>query len=118
VKSISNHVEGWIERLSKVRSWGHSICYLCLPTDQYMSVERAKQIEKEINMVSTDTITLLDHPKDPGFINGACTGNKKYIIFFIQSKKGLQDARNNLLKTSYYDSWDHDYYEKITKTGL
>lgn len=150
MKSISNHVEDWIERLSKVHSWGHSICpyarkakyqlftnedkmsmqlkasfydhsfdlYLCLPTDQYMSVERAKQIEKEINMVSNDTITLLDHPKDPGFINGVCTGNKKYIIFFIQSKKGLQDARNNLLKSSYYNSWDHDYYEKITNTGL
>lgn len=150
MKSISDHVEDWITRLSKVQQNGHPICpyakkakyqlftnedkmsmqlkasfydhsfdlYLCLPTDQYMSIERAEQIERELNTIAKDTIVLLDHPKNPGFINGVCTGNKKYIIFFIQSKKGLQDARNNLLKSSYYNSWDHDYYEKITNTGL
>ena len=59
---------------------------VCIPTDKYMSVERAKQIEWNCNRLAKDTITLLDHPKDPGYIDGVFTGNGK-TYFLIQPKK-------------------------------
>ena len=41
----------------------------------------------------------------------------KYVIFFIQSKKGLLDARSLLRKSSYYNNWSDDYYKKIVGTN-
>jgi len=90
--------------------------FICLPTNQYISVEDAKYYEYNCNLHAKDTITLLDHPDDPGYIDGVCTGNSKYVIFLIQSKKGLLDARSLLRKSSYYDNWSIDYYEKIVGT--
>ena len=87
--------------------------FICLPTNQYITVDEAKYYEYNCNLHAKDTITLLDHPDDPGYIDGVCTSNGKYVIFLIQDKKGLVDARKHLHKTSYYDSWSKEYYEKI-----
>ena len=46
--------------------------------------------------LADNTITLLDHPDDPGYIDGEYTGNGKHILFLIQSKKDLQEARKHL----------------------
>lgn len=103
----------------KASFYDHSFdLYLCLPTDQYMTVEQAKYLESNCNRYSKDTITLLDHPDDPGYIDNICTSNGKYVIFLIQSKKGLLDARSLLRKSSYYDNWSDDYYEKIVGTNI
>ena len=87
---------------------------VCIPTDKYMSVERAKQIEWNCNRLAKDTITLLDHPKDPGYIDGVFTGNGKHIVFLIQPKKDILIARKHLRSTSYYNNWSDEYYKKIT----
>lgn len=89
---------------------------LCIPTDKYMSVEKAQYIEYNINRISEDTITLLDHPEDPGFIEGQYTGNGKHIIFLIQPKKELLKARKVLETKGYYDNWAQEYKEKICRT--
>lgn len=103
----------------KASFYDHSFdLYVCLPTDQYMTVEQAKYLESNCNRYSKDTITLLDHPDDPGYIDNICTSNGKYVIFLIQSKKGLLDARSLLRKSSYYDNWSDDYYEKIVGTNI
>ena len=103
----------------KASFYDHSFdLYLCLPTDQYMTVEQAKYLESNCNRYSKDTITFLDHPDDPGYIDNICTSNGKYVIFLIQSKKGLLDARSLLRKSSYYDNWSDDYYEKIVGTNI
>ena len=86
---------------------------ICRPTDKFMSVDRARQIEKECNKLASSTVTLLDHPDDPGFIDDICTSNKKHILFLIQPKKDLLEARKQLQKTSYYDRWSEEYYKKI-----
>jgi hypothetical protein len=87
--------------------------YVCLPTNQYMTVEEAKYIEENCNRTAKETITLLDHPDDPGYIDNIYTGNGKYVIFLIQKKTDLLIAREQLHKSSYYDSWDSEYYNKI-----
>ena len=83
-----------------------------------MNLEDAKYLEANCNRLGKDTITLLDHPADPGYIDGINTSNGKYVIFLIQSKKGLLDARNLLRKSSYYNNWSDDYYEKIVGTDI
>jgi len=148
VKTISEHIEEWIQRITKTQDNRHPICpyakqakywiypyedrlslelkasyfdnnfdiYICLPTNQFMSVEEAKYIEENCNRVAKDTITLLDHPNDPGYIDGVYTGNGKYVVFLIQQKKDLIKARQNLKSTSYYDTWTNEYYKKIVGT--
>ena len=75
--------------------------YICLPTNQFMSVEEANIIAENCNRIAKDTITLVDHPKDPGFIGDTYTGNGKYVVFLIQKKKDLIKARRNLKTKGY-----------------
>lgn len=91
---------------------------ICRPTDKFMTVDTAKRIEADCNRVAKDTITLLDHPKDPGYIDDICTSNKKHILFLIQPKKDLLEARKQLKTTSYYDKWSEEYYNKICQTNF
>ena len=86
---------------------------LCKPTNWWMTVQDAKAIEHSCNRIAKDTITLLDHPDDPGYIDGEYTGNGKYVLFLIQSKKDLLAARKHLRSTSYYDRWTNEYYRKV-----
>ena len=87
---------------------------LCIPTDKFMTVEKARYIEKNNNRIAKDTITLLDHPEDPGYIGNIYTGNGKHIVFLIQPKKELLQAREYLKNyTSYYNKWSEEYYKKI-----
>ena len=44
---------------------------------------------------------------------GNYTGNGKHILFLIQSKKDLQEARKHLKSTTYYDRWTNDYYREV-----
>ena len=91
--------------------------YICFPTDQWMTVEKAEYIEANLNRMSEDTIILMDHWKNPGFIDGVNTSNEQYVLFLIQDIKGLLKARDHLKSTSYYDNWTEEYYKKITETG-
>jgi hypothetical protein len=77
-----------------------------------ITVKEAKELEEETNSIS-EHIVMLDHPQDPGFIGDLNTGNGKYIIYLIQNKNSLLAARKTLLKTSYYDNWSTEYYERV-----
>jgi len=92
--------------------------YICLPTNQFMSVEEANIIAENCNRIAKDTITLVDHPKDPGFIDDIYTGNGKYVVFLIQKKKDLIKARRNLKTKGYYENWNNEYYKKIVGTYI
>jgi len=91
---------------------------LCIPTDRFMTVDTAKYIERNCNKTADNTITLLDHPDDPGYIEDICTSNGKHIIFLIQPKKELLKARENLKSTNYYDKWSEEYYNKICRPSF
>ena len=80
--------------------------------EEVITVQEAKELEEETNSIS-EHIVMLDHPQDPGFIGDLNTGNGKYIIYLIQNKNSLLAARKTLLKTSYYDNWSTEYYERV-----
>ena len=77
-----------------------------------LTVQEAKELEEETNGIS-EHIVMLDHPQDPGFIGDLNTGNGRYVIYLIQNKNSLLAARKTLLKTSYYDNWSTEYYERV-----
>ena len=76
-----------------------------------MTVDHAKYIRSHV--IDQTTLLHLDHPEDPGYIDGEYTGNGKHILFLIQSKKDLQEARKHLRSTTYYDRWTNEYYKEV-----
>ena len=64
-----------------------------------------------------DLIFLKDHPNNPGFINGLNTGNGEYPLILVQPRNKLEEARNKLLKTKYYDYWSEEYKNEILNYG-
>ena len=137
----ADHVKAWIEKISAPVE-GYKICpfarqarydiefgsksyfykaihrnldkldLLVFIYENSIPINEAVKIEKHANSI-TDNIVMLDHPEDPGFIEGINTGNGKYIIYLIQNKNSLLAARKILLKTDYYDKWSAEYYERI-----
>ena len=62
--------EDYLSLQVKALNWVWDVDLLvCIPTDKFMTVERAKYIEADCNRIATDTVVLLDHPKDPGYID-------------------------------------------------
>ena len=102
--SIIQHATFWTDEYDLI---------ICRPTNWWMTVQDALAIESSCNRIANNTITLLDHPQDPGYIDGEYTGNGKHILFLIQSKKDLQEARKHLKSTTYYDRWTNEYYKEV-----
>ena len=102
--SIIQHAAFWTDDYDLI---------ICRPTNWWMTVQDALAIEHNCNRIAKNTITLLDHPDDPGYIDGVYTGNGKHILFLIQSKKDLKKAREHLKSTTYYDRWTNEYYKEV-----
>jgi hypothetical protein len=62
-------------------------------------------------------VFLKDHPNNPGYINGVHTGNGEYPLILVQPKNKLEEARNKLKKTKYYDVWSDEYKNEIWSYG-
>lgn len=72
---------------------------------------------EELQKKRQDLIFLKDHPSNPGFINGVETGNKKYPVILVQPRNKLEEAREKLARTSYYNYWSEDYKNEIWSYG-
>jgi hypothetical protein len=81
-------------------------------TDDDLKVIISKLQEKMPSMVF-----LKDHPDNPGFINGVNTSNGEYPTILVQPRNKLEEARNKLSKTKYYDYWSEEYKKEIFGYG-
>jgi hypothetical protein len=81
-------------------------------TDQDL-IDIISKLQKE----RSDLIFLKDHPDNPGFINGISTGNGEYPAILVQPRDKLEEARNKLKKTKYYDYWSEEYKNEIWGYG-
>jgi len=72
---------------------------------------------EEMQNKRPELIFLKDHPNNPGFINGVETGNKNYPAILVQPRNKLEESREKLKKTKYYDVWDDDYKKEIWSYG-
>ena len=76
-----------------------------------------KSIITKLQSKRDDMIFLKDHPDNPGFINGISTSNGEYPTILVQPRAKLEEAREKLLKSNYYDYWSEDYKKEIFNYG-
>ena len=79
--------------------------------------EDLKNITSKLQSKRNDLIFLKDHPDNPGIINGVNTSNEKYPVILVQPRKSLEEAREKLKKTKYYDYWSEEYKNEILGYG-
>jgi hypothetical protein len=79
--------------------------------------EDLKNIISKLQSKRNDLIFLKDHPDNPGFINGISTSNDKYPVILVQPRKPLEEAREKLNSTNYYDYWSEEYKNEILNYG-
>lgn len=134
-------LEDWIEYVKKSHPdlKGHSICPFAKANTYKIvkcSVNDIKPLEEEFGVVIFVVEDDLDlqyghqkikelnekYPKyrffddfrdEPSFINGIQTNNSVYNLILYQNSEFLTKMRAILAKTSYYDSWDDEYLQKI-----
>jgi hypothetical protein len=76
-----------------------------------------KSIIAELQSKRNDMIFLKDHPDNPGNINGINTSNNEYPTILVQPRVKLEEARDKLMKTNYYDYWSEEYKKEILNYG-
>ena len=79
--------------------------------------ENLKDIINKLQSKRNDMIFLKDHPDNPGFISGISTNNGEYPTILVQPRVKLEEAREKLMKTNYYDYWSEDYKKEILNYG-
>jgi hypothetical protein len=63
---------------------------------------------------STDKWLLMeDHPEGYEEVHDLCLNNGKYAIIFCNRREILENAREELKKTHYYDKFDPEYKEEV-----
>lgn len=63
---------------------------------------------------SSDKWMLMeDHPEGHEEVDDLCLNNGKYAIIFCNRREKLENAREELKKTDYYDKFDPDYKEEV-----
>jgi hypothetical protein len=134
-------LEDWIEYVKKSHPdlKGHSICPFAKANTYKIvkcSVNDIKPLEEEFGVVIFVVEDELDlqyghqkikelnkkYPKyrffddfrdESSYINGIKTNNGVYNLILYQNSEFLTKMRAILAKTSYYDSWDDEYLQKI-----
>mgnify|MGYP003348827079 CR=1 FL=1 len=79
--------------------------------------EDLKVIISNLQSKRNDMIFLKDHPDDPGYIKNIYTGNGEYPVILAQPRVKLEEAREKLKKTKYYEYWSEEYKNEIFSYG-
>jgi len=59
-------------------------------------------------------VVLDDHPNHSEEVDGFSL-NFGYPLIFIQARKKLNEAREELKRMGYYKNWDEEYYKEVTE---
>ena len=105
---ISRYMESMIEEYEIV---------LFYNTNKNLSNNECLNIIHTLNQKFSDIIFLKDHPDDPGYIKNIYTGNGEYPVILAQPRKNLEEARDKLSKSKYYDYWSEEYKNEIFNYG-
>lgn len=141
VDKVSKNINEWIIRLTKARKelGGFSVCPFAHtasfkivecslsdiePVEGFdvaifvvgeVSLEALLAKCNELNELFENYIFLDDHVSEPTYLNGVQTNNGKYNLIIAQKKDKLRKARIALHKTTYYEYWTDELYNRIVK---
>jgi hypothetical protein len=78
-----------------------------------LSIDYIQEKVKEFNNTYQKYTFFEDLRDYSSYINSYQTNNQKYNLILYQDREFLTNLRKKLALTSYYDSWDDDYLQKI-----
>ena len=82
--------------------------FLAFDIQEQIDVEQAGKFAQVITDVLADIeiLAIPLHPKDPFAISGIKTREGPFVMMLIQRRSFLDEAKQKLLRTSYYKNWD------------
>ena len=81
--------------------------------DPYTSPEFLSQIAKNYNKLYPDYLFLEEHPDLVEDVGGFVVNQGELILLIVQERKPLEEARDKLQGTSYYEHWTPEMKERI-----
>ena len=72
----------------------------------------AEHLEK-LAISTDDYIILDDHPANPEVVDGVLLNQGTYAILFVQRRKELEKARQELSQTNYYKNFTEEYKNDV-----
>ena len=83
--------------------------------DPYTSPEFLSQIAKNYNKLYPDYLFLEEHPDLVEDVGGFVVNQGELILLIVQERKPLEEARDKLQGTTYYEHWTPEMKERIIK---
>ncbi len=81
--------------------------------DPYTSPEFLSQIAKNYNKLYPDYLFLEEHPDLVEDVGGFVVNQGELILLIVQERKPLEEARDKLQGTTYYEHWTPEMKERI-----
>lgn len=95
-------------------SWFFELIIYVFPND--ITIRDLKLTAEKYNKIFPELIFLPDHKNHTTYINGIRTNNGKHNLLLCQYRRELENARNKLRKTNYYQYWTEEYLKEILQT--
>ena len=58
-------------------------------------------------------LVLVDHPEEKEIVGSSLVNQGTHALVFIQSRKEIEEAREILLRTAYYESFSEEYKKEL-----
>ena len=81
--------------------------------DPYTSPEFLSQMAKNLNNLYPDYLFLEEHPDLVEDVGGFVVNQGELILLIVQERKPLEEARDKLQGTTYYEHWTPEMKERI-----
>ncbi len=79
----------------------------------YLSAEFLSQMAKNYNKLYPDYLFYEEHPDLVEDVGGFVVNQGELILLIVQQRKPLEEARDKLQGTSYYEHWTPEMKERI-----
>jgi hypothetical protein len=114
--------KAWIEGNVEVKMWKDFTSFrydkwekevTIYVMDPYTSPEFLSQIAKNYNKLYPDYLFLEEHPDLVEDVGGFVVNQGELILLIVQERKPLEEARDKLQGTTYYEHWTPEMKERI-----
>lgn len=140
MNELEEHIKDWVKKTSKIRPelgnfplcpYSSNAKYLIIQTniddigpifgydivfffvEDYLDLSTLRFWVKYYNERYPELIFFEDSPQSNTFIKGISTSNGKYNIVTMQDRKKLQQSRQILANSGYYEHWSKEMLELI-----
>tara|TARA_B100001175_G_C19505740_1_gene640741 strand:- start:629 stop:1105 length:477 start_codon:yes stop_codon:yes gene_type:complete len=98
---------------SDIKQWDKEVIIYLF---QYTMLPRCSELQRlaaSFNEEFPDFLFLEEHPDLIEDVGGVVVNEGELCMMIVQKRKPLEDAREELMKTGYYDNWTPQMKERI-----